>query len=112
MSLYSAAARTRPDILTACSYASVVTEPTESDDMRLNRIIGYLLGTFCGTKGLVRVNGNEYEHRCIVSNNHGKHTVLFRKKGKFHGPISSIHLRCNPRSTQIVRMSITITIMT
>ena len=28
---------------------------------------------YFGTKGLVRVNGNEYEHRCIVSNNHGKH---------------------------------------
>ena len=36
MRLYYVAARTRPDILTACSYASVVTEPTESDDMRLN----------------------------------------------------------------------------
>ena len=45
MRLYYVAARTRPDILTACSYAAVVTEPTESDDMRLNRIIGYLLGT-------------------------------------------------------------------
>ena len=45
MRLYYVAARTRPDILTACSYASVITNPTTDDDLKLDRIIGYLLKT-------------------------------------------------------------------
>ena len=45
MRLYYVAARTRPDILTAVSYASTVMNPTIHDDHKLNRIIGYLRGT-------------------------------------------------------------------
>ena len=45
MRLYYVAARTRPDILTAVSYASVITQPTKEDDIKLDRIIGYLMGT-------------------------------------------------------------------
>ncbi len=45
MRLYYIAARTRPDILAAVSYASVITEPTVDDDKKLDRIIGYIAGT-------------------------------------------------------------------
>ncbi len=45
MRLYYVAARTRPDILTAVSYASTVINPTRQDDNKLDRIIGYLRGT-------------------------------------------------------------------
>jgi len=45
MKLYYIAARTRPDILTAVSYAAATNEPTTMHDNRLNRIIGYLKAT-------------------------------------------------------------------
>ena len=45
MRIYYVAAKTRPDLLTAVSYASTVAHPTENDDKKLDRIIGYLKGT-------------------------------------------------------------------
>jgi hypothetical protein len=45
MRIYYVAAKTRPDLLTAVSYASTVSQPTKYDDNRLDRIIGYLKGT-------------------------------------------------------------------
>ena len=45
MKLYYVAAHTRPDILTAVSYASVTNNPTTSDDNKLDRIITYLSNT-------------------------------------------------------------------
>lgn len=45
MKLYYIAARTRPDILTAVSYAAATNEPTTLHDNKLNRIIGYLKET-------------------------------------------------------------------
>ena len=45
MKLYYIAARTRPDILTAVSYAAATNEPTTKHDNKLNRIIGYLKET-------------------------------------------------------------------
>lgn len=45
MRIYYVAARTRPDLLAAISYASTVAQPTEYDNHKLDRIIGYLKGT-------------------------------------------------------------------
>jgi hypothetical protein len=45
MKLYYVAAHTRPDILTAVSYASVTSTPTTADDNKLDRIITYLANT-------------------------------------------------------------------
>ena len=45
MKLYYVAAHTRPDILTAVSYASVTNSPTTADDNKLDRIISYLADT-------------------------------------------------------------------
>ena len=45
MKLYYVAAHTRPDILTAVSYASVTNNPTTADDNKLDRIITYLANT-------------------------------------------------------------------
>lgn len=45
MKLYYVAAHTRPDILTAVSYASVTNTPTITDDSKLDRIITYIAET-------------------------------------------------------------------
>lgn len=70
MTLHYLAKRTRPDILTAVSWcATRVLKPTEEDEKKLDRILGYLLYT--KDQKLVLNIGSTCELRAYVDSSHG-----------------------------------------
>lgn len=65
MTLHYLAKRVRPDILTAVSWcASRVMKPTEDDERKLDRILGYLRGTM--ERDTVLRIGDSFELRAYV----------------------------------------------
>ena len=70
MTLHYLAKRVRPDILTATSFcATRVLHPTEEDEEKLDRILGYLLGT--KTQTLILRIGDSCEVRAYVDSSFG-----------------------------------------